>query len=165
MKNAFTKVLLITAMLLGTSVITQAQSNYNTAIGGRFGGLTSGITLKTFVAGNAALEGIVSFGSNSFIITGLYEQHNQIAGAPGLQMLYGIGGHIGFFDEGGSYYYFRGNRVYSKGSVVGMDLILGLDYKFKGAPINIGIDIKPIIDFFDGTQIYFDSGLSVRLTF
>lgn len=46
-----------------------------------------------------------------------------------------------------------------------MDFNPWINYKFKGAPINIGLDVKPIIDFFDGTRIYFDSGLSVRLTF
>ncbi len=151
-------------MLTATSAFAQSQS-YGTAIGARLGGLTSGLTLKHFIARDAALEGIVSFGSKSFLITGLYEVHNTISGANGLLWLYGGGAHIGFFNDGGSYYTFRGEHVYTNRSVVGLDLILGLDYKFKGAPINVGIDVKPIIDFYDGAIMYFDTGLSIRITF
>jgi hypothetical protein len=163
-KNILTKTLLLIALVCTTSTFAHAQ-NYSTGIGLRLGGLTSGVTLKHFIGRDAALEGIGSFGKNSFILTGLYEQHNQVSGAAGLLWLYGIGGHIGFFRENGSYYTFRGERVYNNASVVGLDLILGLDYKFKGAPINIGIDVKPIIDFFDGSTVFFDTALSIRLTF
>ncbi|MBK9248311.1 MAG: hypothetical protein IPM69_09435 [Ignavibacteria bacterium] len=164
MKNTLTIILFSIIMLVATSASAQSQG-YNTAIGLRLGGLTSGITLKHFISSDAALEGIVSFGSRSFLITGLYEVHNPISGAPGLKWLYGGGAHIGFFNESGSYYTFRNNRVYNNRSVVGLDLILGLDYKFKGAPINMSIDVKPIIDFFDGAIMYFDTGLSVRIAF
>ncbi len=163
MKNTITTIVLM-IILSTTAAYAQSQS-YGTAIGARLGGLTSGLTIKHFISRDAALEGIVSFGSQSFIITGLYEAHNPISGASGLQWLYGVGAHIGFFNDGGSYYTFRGNRVYNNRSVVGLDLILGLDYKFKGAPINIGLDVKPIIDFYDGAIVYFDTGLSIRLTF
>ncbi len=164
MKNTLTGILLLMAMLVATPGFAQSQS-YGTAVGARLGGLTSGLTIKHFTSSSTALEGIVSFGSRSFIITGLYEVHNPISGARGLQWLYGGGAHIGFFNDGGSYYTFRGEHVYNNRSVVGLDLILGLDYKFKGAPINIGIDVKPIIDFYDGAIMYFDTGFSVRLTF
>ena len=52
-------------------------------------------------------------------------------------------------------------------SVVGARFkILGLDYKFKKLrQCNIGVDVKLIIDFYDGAIMYFDTGLSVRLTF
>ncbi len=163
MKNTITTILLM-IMLSATAAHAQSQS-YGTAIGARLGGLTSGLTIKHFTSSSTALEGIVSFGSRSFLITGLYEVHNPISGASGLQWLYGVGAHIGFFNDGGSYYTFRGEHVYNNRSVVGLDLILGLDYKFKGAPINIGIDVKPIIDFYDGAIVYFDTGLSIRLTF
>jgi len=138
---------------------------YNTAIGVRLGGLTSGITLKTFLKSDVALEGILSFGRNSFLVTGLYEQQNSIVSARGLQWFYGAGAHIGFFRNDGSYYAFRGDRVYNNMSVVGLDGIIGLDYKFSGAPINVALDVKPILDFFDGTAVYFDTGLSIRITF
>lgn len=50
-------------------------------------------------------------------------------------------------------------------SVVGLDMILGLDYKVKNFPLNIGLDAKPMVDFMDGAVLYFDTGISVRYTF
>src|SRR5689334_12770042 len=117
--------------------------NYNTAIGVRLGGLTSGITVKHFVNSNGgALEGILGFGYRSFVITGLYEKHNDISTAPGLKWLYGLGAHVGFFRYGGYYYRVKydppgkGNGyVYyvdypgNTATVAGIDFILGMDYK------------------------------------
>ena len=148
--------------------------NYNTAIGARLGGLTNGITVKHFTAPSTALEGILGFGHSSFLITGLYEKHRDIASAPGLMWLYGIGGHVGFFRYGGYYYrvaYNDGRRVYyvanpgPSATVAGLDFILGLDYKYRNAPFNLGLDIKPFVDFYGGAYGYFDGALSVRFAF
>src|SRR5690242_10600001 len=79
--------------------------DYNTAIGVRLGGLTSGLTIKHFTNPTTALEGILSFGYNSFLVTGLYEKQYDIASAQGLKWLYGIGGHVGFFRYRGYYYW------------------------------------------------------------
>jgi len=150
------------------------SSDYNTAIGARFGGLTSGLTVKHFTNPNTALEGILSFGYNSFLVTGLYEKHVDIPSAEGLKWLYGIGGHVGFFRYRGYYYwvaYDNGNRIYyvsspgTSAAVAGLDFILGLDYKFRNAPFSVGLDTKPFIDFYNGTNGYFDGALSVRFAF
>jgi hypothetical protein len=82
---------------------TEGQE-YKTGIGIRFGGLTSGLTVKHFTNPSAALEGILSFGYRSFIITGLYEKHNAVSDASSLKWFYGIGAHIGFFQYDGRYY-------------------------------------------------------------
>src|SRR5215510_5282396 len=89
--------------------------DYNTAIGARLGGLTSGLSIKHFTNSTTALEGILSFGHRSFVITGLYEKQYDIASAQGLDWFYGIGGHVGFFRYGGYYYwvaYTDDGRVY-----------------------------------------------------
>jgi hypothetical protein len=148
--------------------------DYNTAIGVRFGGLTSGLTVKHFTNPTTALEGILSFGYRSFVVTGLYEKQYDIASAPGLDWLYGIGGHVGFFRYGGYYYwvaYTENGRVYyvsapgNTAAVAGLDFILGLDYKFPNAPFNVGLDMKPFIDFYNGAYAFFDGALSVRFAF
>ena len=59
---------------------------------------------------------------------------------------------------------FNNSKTYNNATVVGLDLILGLDYKFKSLPVNIGIDVKPFVDVFDGTSLFMDVGLSVRIT-
>ncbi len=149
--------------ILCISYGTSAQS-YQTGLGLRFGGLTSGLTVKHFVSNNTALEGILSVGNQSFIVTGLYEIHVPVDNSNLFKFYYGIGGHLGFFQDGGSYYY-NHNRLYTSTAVVGVDGILGLDYKFRNAPINIGMDFKPFVDFFNGGFVYFDGGISVRYTF
>jgi len=164
----------ILASLIALAFDCASAQDYRTGIGFRAGGLTSGITVKHFIAPDAALEGIMSFGYRTFIITGLYEQHVDINTAPGLKWLYGGGAHLGFFRYGGYYYlvaHGNGSRVYyvdeegATAVVGGLDFILGLDYKFNRAPFNIGLDIKPFIDFVDGVSGYFDGAISFRFAF
>jgi hypothetical protein len=146
---------------------------YHNAIGVRFGGLTSGLTFKHMGQSKGAFEGILSFGYRTFLITGLYEKHMDIASSPGLQWFYGGGGHIGFFRYGGYYYWMhdRGKHGYyvegpgASRAVVGLDFIIGLDYKFNNAPFDISLDLKPFVDFWDGPYGYFDGALSARFTF
>lgn len=189
MKNKLKKLAVVWLTLFLSATLTNsfAQENqqyqqnssgggqdYNTAIGVRLGGLTSGLTVKHFTNPNTALEGILGFGYRSFVITGLYEKHADITSAPGLKWLYGIGGHVGFFRYGGYYYrvrYDHNGYIYyvdypgSSAAVGGLDVILGLDYKFNNAPFNVGLDIKPFVDFFNGPYGYFDGALSIRFAF
>ncbi|MDP1843996.1 MAG: hypothetical protein Q8K64_11285 [Sediminibacterium sp.] len=156
--------LLITVLSIAIASTNLSAQSYKNGLGLRFGGLTNGLTVKHFMNSSSALEGILSVGRQSFIVTGLYEKHSAVDGSKRFNVFYGGGAHIGFFQNGGSYYY-NSNRFYTSSTVVGLDGILGLDYKFNGAPINISMDIKPFVDFFDGNFVYFDGGLSLRYTF
>ncbi len=160
------KKILFFILLFGNFFIAnnlKAQS-YQTAVGLRFGGLSSGLTVKHFVSKTSALEGILSVGRRSFIITGLYEKHTAVDNSKALNFYYGIGGHLGVFQDGGSYYY-NDHRLYTSTTVVGIDGILGMGYTFKNAPINIGMDVKPFIDFYNEKFVYFDGAISLRYTF
>jgi hypothetical protein len=133
---------------------------YKNAIGGRFG-VSNGVTFKTFLDGNHALDLILNFRSNnntsSFRFIGLYEVHAPLSDVAGLKWFYGGGGSIGSLK----------NKATDKDSfAVSLDGVLGLDYKFNGAPINISLDWKPAINIapeteFDGEGL----GLSLRFTF
>jgi hypothetical protein len=154
--------LILFAFVIISSFSVHAQ-NYRTGLGIRFGGLSNGITLKHFISSASALEGIASLGNRTIIITGLYELHSSVDKSKLFKFYYGVGAHIGFFQIGGYYNYY--NNYYTNQSVVGIDGIIGLGYKFYSAPINIGMDFKPFIDFNDRSNFYFDGGLSVRYTF
>ncbi len=167
------KLIMASLVLIFVSKISVGQ-DYKTGIGARLGGLTSGLTVKHFVNPTSAIEGIASFGYRSFLITGLYEKHNDIQNAEGLKWLYGGGAHIGFFRYGGYYYLVRnnGHSVYytdapgGSNAVVGLDFIIGMDYKFNKAPLNIGLDLKPFVDFSsNGLYGYFDGALNFRFVF
>lgn len=88
-------------------------------------------------------------------VTGLYEIHGDIAGAEGLKWYVGPGAHLAFY-----------NSNYGGGAVIGVDGVLGLDYKIKGIPLNISFDWNPNVDF--GSTNGFNAGaggLGIRYTF
>lgn len=119
-----------------------AQSNitsqdYKTALGVKF--YPGAFTFKHFIKPTAALEGIAYFYTKGMRMTGLYEYHGDITGAPGLKWYVGPGVHLGFYND----------EYYGGGTTVGIDGILGLDYKFKGAPINLSVDWQPSFEFGD----------------
>ena len=161
MKKFFTILCLTALTTIAIQTTSKAQS-YEHAIGGRFGA-ANGITFKTGLAENAMLDLILNFRSNNnykyFRLTGLYEIYNPISGAPGLNWYYGAGASIGSvkFDDGP-----RSNSdLY-----LSADGVLGLDYKFADAPVNLSLDWKPAIQLtpntdFDGSGV----ALSIRYTF
>ncbi|MES2725559.1 MAG: hypothetical protein V4643_00560 [Bacteroidota bacterium] len=150
--------------------ISRAQSinssTYSTAIGLRAGG-TSGLTIKHFTSSGAALEGIIGLWGNAFSITGLYEKHAN-SGAIGLNWYYGGGGHIAASDRyrGPSRYYYR--DYYSDGGVgLGIDGIVGLEYKITPIPFAISFDLKPFIEINTNGGAFFalDPGLGLKFAF
>jgi len=130
------------------------SSSYKTALGVKVwdGG---GISLKHFFNGNNAGELIGYFWSRGARFTGLYEIHGPISGATGLKWYIGPGVHIGFY-----------NTKWGDGTFAGIDGVLGLDYKFSGAPINISLDWQPSFEFGEGRGFYGNwGGLGIRYTF
>lgn len=159
MKKVFTILCLTFIATFAIQSSSKAQG-YDNAIGGRFGA-ANGVTFKTTLGDNKMLDLIANFRSNHdynyFRITGLYEVYKPITNAPGLNWYYGGGGSIG------SAKYKPSN---STDLYLAVDGVLGLDYKFDDAPINISLDWKPAIQLAPDTN--FDAsgvGLSLRFTF
>ncbi len=150
-------VLLVTLFL---GLETKAQ-DYNTGIGLR-GGWGTGLTVKHFLSGNSAVEGILDSRWRGFSLTGLYEIHNQAFDVPRLNWYYGFGGHIGFWD--GKYYRdYNNNENYT---VIGIDGILGLEHNFDVIPFNLSIDWKPAINLAGSSGFVGDGGaISIRYIF
>lgn len=151
--------IIASAALFTMSISDVKAQDYKNAIGGRFGS-ANGVSFKTGLNKNAMLELIGNFRSNSgykyFQVTGLYELYNPISGAEGLNWFYGAGATIGSVK-------FRG----ADGDVyLGLNGVVGLDYKFKGAPINLSLDWIPTFQLTPNTDFYSgDIGLGVRFTF
>ncbi|HEX3010100.1 MAG TPA: hypothetical protein VHO90_21035 [Bacteroidales bacterium] len=132
--------------------------NYNTGLGGRIG-FFNGFTVKHFVQSDRALEGLLSFRWNGFVITGLYEYQKPLKGVNNLDWYIGVGGHVGFWD-GDDYYWHHNNDNHS---IVGIDFIGGLEYTFEEVPINIGLDWKPAFNFIGDDHVWIDGlALSIR---
>ncbi|HUH33856.1 MAG TPA: hypothetical protein VLZ28_07870 [Daejeonella sp.] len=140
---------------------SQAQQTYKNAIGGRFGE-ANGVTFKTFLNSQDALDFILNFQSRGdysyFRLTGLYEVHKPFVNAGGLRYYYGGGATLGS----------RKHRHRDNDSdlLASIDGVLGVDYKIDSAPINISLDWKPALVVTPYTE--FDArglGLSLRFTF
>ena len=155
-------ILSILTLFIFFSVQAQSKSakstSYKTALGVKVwdGG---GITFKHFFSADKAGELIGYFWNRGTRITGLYEIHGNFSDAAGLRWYIGPGAHVGFYD------YYKGNyRV--DGTYIGVDGVLGLDYKFNTAPINISLDWQPSFEF--GNYVGFNGnwgGLGIRYTF
>lgn len=137
--------LVLTLLVLGFS--SKAQQ-YKYGLGLRVASdqsiVGSGVSLKYFFNANSAVEALVGFNPTSF--GGLYEYHLPL-GAPGLQWYFG-GGAFGSFHET------------DKFGALG---VVGLDYTFAKAPVNLSIDWKP--ELILSKELGFEPaavGLSVR---
>jgi hypothetical protein len=125
-------------------------SNYKTAIGGKF--YPGAVTLKHFLDKKYALE-VLGYFKDGNRITFLIEKNKSMGDIPGLKWYYGFGGHVSLYDNS----YNQGKTFY------GVDGILGIDLKIKGAPIDFALDWQPSFEI--GGDFGFSGnwgGLSIR---
>ncbi|WP_324672058.1 hypothetical protein [Hymenobacter sp. GOD-10R] len=159
------------------------SAGYQTGIGLRAGGYSSGLTIKHFMSGknNVAVEGLVTteYAAHGARFTLLLEKHVPVKDLKGLQFYYGAGAHLGAYR--GRYYFedvrYRRGKKYDYYYVYyvdedrariagGADLILGFEYKMDDLPFVIGVDYKPFFEVFNGyTGFYQDAAVNLRFTF
>ncbi len=166
-------VFLILIMLICNQVNAQPAINtttYKTAIGFRIGE-TSGLTIKHFMNTSSAVEGIVGVWSDAISLTCLYEKQAN-AGVSGLSWYYGAGGHL-FFESGSNRYYYHDQYYYYRnyyandGAGIGIDGMVGLEYKIRPIPFAIDFDVKPFIEVNTSGTLYYsiDPGFGIKFTF
>ncbi|NCI46170.1 hypothetical protein [Sediminibacterium soli] len=152
----------LVVMIAAVSVHAQTNDgpDYKTAIGVKV--YPGAITLKHFIKPTVALEGLGYISSDGFRLTGLYELHNDIGGVAGLKWYLGGGAHVGVWsDSWRTKYPYRND-----GLALGIDGVLGLDYKIQGIPLNISFDWQPSFNIIGYS--YFEGGwggLGLRYTF
>lgn len=151
--------LTIMLVLAALTISAQAQS-YKTAIGLR-GGDPSGITFKTFLGGENALElvaGTAYFGHN-LNVTGLYEWQKPTGWTPNLDWFIGPGAHVGFWNA--AY-----KDDYDSSINVGLDGIIGLEYTLDDIPLNFSLGIGPTFQIIGGPDWYhWNGGIAIRYVF
>jgi hypothetical protein len=147
-----------------------AYGQYRTAIGLRLGE-TSGITLKRAVANAAMVEGIIGIWNRGLSATILYEIYASAFSATGLNWYYGGGGHLAVvtYQRGYRWYDYGQRRFYydDGGMGIGIDGVIGLEYKFQKAPVAFSLDLKPFLEFNTrgGAWVALDPGLGVKVAF
>ena len=167
------KIILLTMVLITASAIADAQSNYDPneydyAIGLRSGG-TSGLTLKKNY-GPTAIEGIIGFWHDGLSLTGLWENNQMAFAQPGLNWVYGVGGHVAFYGDNfdGDPSWYNNPHNSGDGSLgLGIDGIVGLEYKIENIPIAIGFNFKPYLEVVSDGGVLFslDPGIGIKIAF
>lgn len=134
------------SLLLGLSTYAQ---RYNTAVGARIDRGLFGITVKQRIFKTVMGEGVISGNQDRILGTVLAEKHYPIIGR-GLSAYMGAGGHIGSSAE--------------IGTIIGPDILVGVDFKAPFMPLNISADVKPAYHFGkEGSdQFNFSTAISVR---
>lgn len=141
------KILFVAALFMAATSFAQQTggSAYNSAIGAK---ISTGLafTYKKFVTPKNALEGQAMFFREGIRFAGLYEFHFNIEGVDGLRWYVGPGAHVGFWKP-------EYKDKYNSSVDIGVDGVLGLDYKFKDLPLNLSLDWQP------GFSVLGDAGL------
>jgi len=153
MRKVVLLLVIFSCLALSKAKAQRHSQDYSTAIGIKF--YPTALSVKHFVNdGDAAIEGLGYFWDYGFRLTGLYEFHHDISGVDGLKWYIGPGVHFTAY----------GSRHYNGGSTIGVDGVLGLDYKFEDAPVAISVDWQPSLEFgYYGFQNW--GGLGIRYAF
>ena len=146
--------LLISLLLALWLAVPALAQRYSTAIGARIDRRMLGITVKQRVFKTVTVEGILAGNSDAMIGTLLLEKHYPIIGR-GLNAYMGGGAHLGAAESGGT--------------ILGPDLLLGVEFKLPFMPLTVAGDLKPSYHFrtvsneqTDIPRIDFSTALSVR---
>jgi hypothetical protein len=170
---------LIFAVIVLTGITSEAWSqkngyvtddSYKTGIGLRVGS-ENGVTFKHFFKPTWAFEGTVTTGYRALVATALVEKHIHLLPDDGLDMLFGGGVHAGQWGRVVYYVpqYYDGTAYYVKryrnSPSVGLDGIVGVEYRIPDIPFTIGADIKPFLDVFHPNESWVEGAFSVRYVF
>ncbi len=167
------KLLLLLIISLLIPSLSNAQGKSKEA-GMRFGA-TTGFDVKFIQEDQWAFEGILGFRGRGLQFYGLFENLKPILQdrVENLYLYYGGGGHLGFvrWSDPSHWYddpYYNRRYDYHTGFAMGVDGIIGAEYKFHSVPLSMGIDFKPFFEiygpFFFRVNMW-DFGFNLRYVF
>jgi hypothetical protein len=144
---------LILVFLMASMTFVQAQEK---GFGiGIVVGEPTGVSGKLWLGGQNALDMAAAWsfkGDGNLLLQADYVWHtfNLISVSSGkLPLYYGIGGRV----------------ILSEDPLLGVRVPVGLDYMFSGAPVDIFLEIVPILDLIPSTDFDIGGGLGVRYWF
>lgn len=153
---------IVTLILICTIGITSAfaQRDYRTGIGFRAGPL-AGLSVKQFISNKNAIEVIYSSKWQGTIFEGLFEVHNDLFKSKSFNVYYGGGTHFGHWKQNEANHPWFSNE--GNHSSWGIDGILGIEHRFKDAPISVSMDWKPMLNLIEYSGFWMnDIGLTIR---
>src|SRR5690554_8183714 len=126
--KTFSKLLSLMIVNFLTAQHAQAQTTYKTGVGLMIavgdGGTLVGPHVKHFFDNNQAGEAALQFGTGLTAIQLMYQYHQPVQEAEGLQWYIGLGGAVAFYNNTGD-------------PVFGIIPAAGLDYKLDNIPIDL----------------------------
>jgi hypothetical protein len=160
MKNPFWIPTLV-ILLWATSANAQ-RGMLDNAIGVRLG-LGSGVSFQHFFSDYSAMELIAHQRYGGVALTGLYEMHDQMFDVKGLKWYWGGGAHVGVYSLSS-----KVHEGTSGGDLLaaGVDGIVGLEYFFRGLPLQMSADWKPAFNLVGTRYVEWSAGaISLRYRF
>lgn len=151
------KILFFVAVLFAGTQMSQAQSVYKTGVGLLVdvgdGGTWVGPHVKHFFDNNQAGEASLQFGTGLTVIQLMYQYHQPVKEAEGLQWYIGLGGALGF-------------PKYGDDVLFAIVPAAGLDYKLTNVPIDLFLDWRPKFMIYDSENEFVAArfGLGLRFT-
>jgi len=166
--------LTIIFMLLMHALFAQ---EYKNSAGFRLG-KTDGFTYKRFLSENGAVEFMLGFGGYDEGMRAYtnYQWHYQIPAhfTDNLYLYYGVGGHVGYLKANLSKeYYENDSTIVTENEeksyyTIGVDGIVGLEYRIFTVPLTVSFELKPYFDFYALRYTKFefwDFGFTVKYIF
>ena len=158
------RIVFVALLMAGITAFNTANAqDYRTALGVRLSSaaasVNNSVSFKQFITNKTAIEGLLSFG-DPLALCLLIELHIPLA-AEGLSYFYGGGGYLAFTKT-----YNPNKQRNETDPSIGAMGVIGLDYKFKGIPLNLSLDWKPELNIV--SDINFEPavvGLTARFTF
>jgi len=151
-----------------------AAQFYDNGLGLRLG-TTSAMTYKRFVTKEQAIELLVSGRKDGIQFTVLYEFHRptKLNISKNFFFYYGVGGHVGYVKENLDEYRLNTSVVTVEANrealfTMGVNTIIGLEYRWLAVPMTIGADLKPFFEFIGMRETEFkiwDAAISVKYVF
>ncbi len=139
-------------------------------------GTTAGLTYKKFLTEEKAVEILMSGRNDGFQIITMYVNHlpMEVAFSEFFYGYYGIGGHLGFerFDglrkvltsiDPPDFEY--EDQTYF---IMGVDALIGVEYRWLSIPMTVGFDLKPYFNFIGmrHTEAHFwDAAITLKYVF
>jgi hypothetical protein len=126
-------------------------------------GLGSGVSFQHFFSDYGAMELIAHQRYGGVALTGLYEMHNQMFDVKGLKWYWGAGAHVGVYSLSSKVHEGTGGGDLL---AAGVDAITGLEYFFRGLPLQISADWKPAFNLVGTRYVEWSAGaISLRYRF
>lgn len=160
-------------VLLFASQMLAAQYKHSSGV--RLG-YTSALTYKNFINQEEAVEFFLSGRNDGVQLTVLYEYNKplNISFSDNFYFYYGAGAHVGYemhsdrrliISDPAEVDYEVSREAFF---TMGVNTILGVEYRWLAVPLTIGLDIKPYLDFRgmrDSKLRFWDTAISVKYVF